>query len=40
MWESLLADGKYQPDAWTLNEMRKTLDLERFQMEVSNCILF
>lgn len=40
MWESLLADGKYQPDAWTLQEMRKTLDLERFQIEVSICIIF
>lgn len=33
MWESLLADGRYQPDAVTLLEMRKTLDLERFQIE-------
>lgn len=34
MWESLLSDGQFQPDAWTLHEMRKNLDLERFQMEV------
>ncbi|KAL0274315.1 UNVERIFIED_CONTAM: hypothetical protein PYX00_006768 [Menopon gallinae] len=33
MWESLIADGVFQPDPWTLHEMRKDLDLERFQIE-------
>jgi len=35
IWESLLEGGVYQPDAYTLHEMRKKLDLERFQIEVS-----
>lgn len=35
MWESVLAEGEFQPDPWTLHEMRKNLDLERFQIEVS-----
>jgi len=35
IWESLLEGGVYQPDANTLHEMRKKLDLERFQIEVS-----
>ncbi|KAK6616887.1 hypothetical protein RUM43_014857 [Polyplax serrata] len=33
MWGSLLVNGQYQPDPWTLHEMRKNLDLERFQIE-------
>jgi hypothetical protein len=35
IWESLLEGSVYQPDAYTLHEMRKKLDLERFQIEVS-----
>ena len=32
-WLSLLKD-QYQPDPYLLNEIRKKLDLERFQLEV------
>jgi hypothetical protein len=35
IWESLLEGGVYQPDPFTMQEMRKKLDLERFQIEVS-----
>lgn len=35
MWESLLADGSFAPDPLTLLEMRKNLDLEKFQIEVT-----
>lgn len=33
IWESLLEGGVYQPDPFTLHEMKKKLDLERFQIE-------
>lgn len=33
IWEALLEDGRYQPDAWTIHEMRKKIDLEKFQIE-------
>ncbi|KAF4532866.1 hypothetical protein B566_EDAN001469 [Ephemera danica] len=33
VWTSLLKDGTYQMDPLTLNETRKKLDLERFQLE-------
>ncbi|XP_054285380.1 nudC domain-containing protein 2-like [Macrosteles quadrilineatus] len=33
LWESILKDGSYQPDPLTLHEMRKKLDLEKFQIE-------
>lgn len=33
IWESLLED-QYKPDPLVLHEMRKKLDLERFQIEV------
>ena len=32
-WLSLL-ENQYQPDAFVISEMRKKLDLERFQLEV------
>ncbi|KAL1110240.1 hypothetical protein AAG570_008317 [Ranatra chinensis] len=38
VWEALLKDGTYAPDLLTLNEMRKKIDLEKFQMEVSTVI--
>lgn len=38
VWEALFADKRYQPDPKTMLEMRKKLDLEMFQMEVSNFI--
>lgn len=34
VWEALLADRTYQADPYTFNEMRKKLDLEKFQVEV------
>lgn len=34
IWESLLEGDGYKPDPLTLHEMRKKLDLERFQLEV------
>lgn len=34
IWEALLHDGHYQPDPPTLHEMRKKIDLEKFQLEV------
>ena len=39
-WLSLL-EGEYQPDPIALNEMRKKLDLEKFQIEVClvGCII-
>ena len=33
-WEGLMKD-EYLADPWTIHEMRKKLDLERFQIEVS-----
>lgn len=33
-WESLLKDD-FLADPWTFHEMKKKLDLERFQIEVS-----
>ncbi|XP_034246953.1 nudC domain-containing protein 2-like [Thrips palmi] len=33
IWESLLEEEGYKPDPLTLHEMRKKLDLERFQLE-------
>uniref|UniRef100_A0A1B6EC06 CS domain-containing protein n=1 Tax=Clastoptera arizonana TaxID=38151 RepID=A0A1B6EC06_9HEMI len=33
IWEALLQDGSYQPDLLTLHEMRKKIDLEKFQLE-------
>jgi hypothetical protein len=35
IWESLLEADMYKPDPFTLHEMRKKMDLERFQIEVS-----
>ena len=35
IWEALLHDGRFKPDLITFNEMRKKLDLEKFQIEVS-----
>jgi hypothetical protein len=35
IWESLLEADMYKPDPLTLHEMRKKMDLERFQIEVS-----
>jgi hypothetical protein len=35
IWESLLEGDMYKPDPFTLHEMRKKMDLERFQIEVS-----
>ena len=36
-WVSLLKEGeeKFEPDAVTLHEMRKKIDLEMFQIEVN-----
>ena len=34
-WESLFKDGRFAPNPWTLDEMRKKLTLQRFQLEVS-----
>lgn len=34
IWESLLNDDRFKPDPLTFHEMRKKLDLERFQLEV------
>ena len=36
IWEALFVDGRYKPDPLTLHEMRKKLDLENFQIEVSD----
>ncbi|KAK3912356.1 NudC domain-containing protein 2 [Frankliniella fusca] len=33
IWESLMEDGCYKPDPLVFHEMRKKLDLERFQLE-------
>ncbi|CAH0383085.1 unnamed protein product [Bemisia tabaci] len=33
IWSSLMEDGTYAPDALTFHEMRKKLDLEKFQIE-------
>ncbi|XP_052126801.1 nudC domain-containing protein 2 [Frankliniella occidentalis] len=33
IWESLMEDGSYKPDPLVFHEMRKKLDLERFQLE-------
>ncbi|XP_065203774.1 nudC domain-containing protein 2-like [Planococcus citri] len=33
VWEALTADEKYHADPVTLHEMRKKLDLEKFQIE-------
>ncbi|KAJ1530387.1 hypothetical protein ONE63_005296 [Megalurothrips usitatus] len=33
IWESLLEDGGYKPEPLVFHEMRKKLDLERFQLE-------
>ena len=37
-WLSLL-EGQFTPDPITLNEMRKKLDLERFQLEVKMSLI-
>ena len=37
-WLSLL-ENQFIPDAFVLNEMRKKLDLERFQLEVRLVII-
>lgn len=34
IWEALLSDRSFQPDPLTLHEMRKKIDLEKFQIEV------
>ena len=34
MWEALFINDPQPPDQHTLHEMRKKLDLERFQIEV------
>ena len=34
IWESLLENDCYKPDPYTLHEMRKKMDLEKFQIEV------
>ena len=39
VWEALMADKRYQADSLTLHEMRKKLDLEKFQIEVSVLLL-
>jgi len=33
VWESLMEDGSFRADPITYNEMRKKLDLEKFQIE-------
>ncbi|XP_075234440.1 nudC domain-containing protein 2-like [Lycorma delicatula] len=33
IWEALMADRSYQPDPLTFHEMRKKIDLEKFQIE-------
>ena len=38
IWEALFIDNRYKPDVFTLNEMRKKLDLETFQIEVSTTL--
>lgn len=41
MWTSLLLEDEVtQPDSLTLHEMRKKLDLERFQIEVHAKLTF
>ncbi len=35
IWEALMDDRRYEPDPLTLLEMRKKIDLEHFQNEVS-----
>lgn len=34
VWESLMVDGSFRADPITYNEMRKKMDLEKFQIEV------
>lgn len=34
VWEALLEDGSYRADPITYQEMRKKMDLEKFQIEV------
>lgn len=34
VWESLMEDGSYKADPLTFHEMRKKIDLEKFQIEV------
>ncbi|GLG93194.1 hypothetical protein R5R35_012720 [Gryllus longicercus] len=33
IWEALLADGQFAPDPLTVHNMRKKMDLEKFQIE-------
>lgn len=35
VWEALMADRRYEPDPMTFHEMRKKIDLEKFQIEVT-----
>lgn len=39
LWDSLLKDGSFCPDPLTLLEMRKKLDLEKFQLEASKILI-
>lgn len=34
VWEALMEDGTYKADPITYHEMRKKMDLEKFQIEV------
>jgi len=34
VWESLMEDGTFKADPITYHEMRKKMDLEKFQIEV------
>lgn len=40
IWEALMDDRSYQPDPMTFHEMRKKIDLEKFQLEVNFILLF
>lgn len=38
VWEALMEDGSYKADPITYHEMRKKMDLEKFQIEVPNYV--
>lgn len=37
VWEALMEDGSFRADPITYHEMRKKMDLEKFQIEVPIC---
>lgn len=39
IWEALMDSGQYHADPLTFHEMRKKLDLEKFQIEVFTKLL-